>query len=170
MGTSTSVMEFAIKIDKFAKVQGRANRDATQAAAQVYKDRILANLAKDVGADLRMSRWGAKGQRSSGGIKLGVGYQVRGYEHATALIKAKPAGVWKVLEHGAAAHSVKPKKRRGARTAMIGSGYAHPVSHEIMIPQTRGKRTFSIAAKTAERPAVEVFQVAHARSVRKQIT
>lgn len=170
MGTSKTVAQLAVQIDKFAKVQPRANREATQAAAQVYKDRILINLAKDVGSDLRMSHWGTKGRRASGGLKLGVGYEVRGYEHATALIKARPEGPFKVLEYGASAHSVQPKKRRGRRGAMFGTGYAHPVSHEIMIPQTRGKRTFTTAAKSAERPAIEVFKVAHGRSVRKQIT
>jgi hypothetical protein len=52
-----------------------ANRDATAAAAQEYKESVLQTGRVATGGDLRLSKWGKKG------VKLGAGYDVDGQQH-----------------------------------------------------------------------------------------
>lgn len=112
MGTSTSVAQFALKFDELAKHQGKTNRDAVFAASFVYKDEALLAAKREVGSDLRISRWGAakksdqmgEGVKARTGRKLNVGFDIKGTINATSILKPRPQGVWKVLEAGAQAH------------------------------------------------------------------
>jgi hypothetical protein len=163
MGTSRNASELAMKMQKAAFAMGKANRQAVQSAAQVYKERALLSAARDTGGDLRLSKWGRRG------IKLGVGYDVRGYENATAIIKARPAGPWKVMEYGAAPHVIGPKRRRRGRGgSFLSFGPDEVRRGPVQHPGTPGKETWSRGVESATQPAVEVYGLAHKRALVQQ--
>ena len=171
MGSSRSVAELAGKFESYAYIFGNANRRGVQAAAQVYKDRLLANAARDSGGDLRLSRWrrrfGASGDGQS--PKLGAGYQLFGYENAKAVLRPRPYGIWALLEGGAAPHRIAPFKyargrRRGEGNSALkfaNGGFAAYVNH----PGTPGKNTFTDAVPPATPGAKRVFAEAHRRGL-----
>ena len=106
MGTSKSVPEFVAKFERLALNSGQANYDAVKAAAQTYKDVLLIEIAKDTGGNMRLSGWGSAARRKAGGLRLGVGYDIKGRENATAFIYGRPQGAWKVLEYGTQPHII----------------------------------------------------------------
>ena len=106
MGTSKSVPEFVAKFERLALNAGQANYDAVKAAAQTYKDVMLIEVAKDTGGNMKLSAWGSPARRKTGGLKLGVGYDIKGRENATAFIYGRPQGAWKVLEYGTQPHII----------------------------------------------------------------
>jgi len=106
VGTSKSVPEFVAKFERLALNSGQANYDAVKAAAQTYKDVMLIEVAKDTGGNMRLSRWGSPARRKAGGLRLGVGYDIKGRENATAFIYGRPQGAWKVLEYGTQPHII----------------------------------------------------------------
>jgi len=102
MGTSKSTAELAAKMTAAGKSLVNNNRDAVAAAANAYKGSVLEQARKDSGGDMRLSRWGKNG------AKLGAGYEVKGTVDASAVLRPRPAGVWRVLEDGAKPHLIIP--------------------------------------------------------------
>jgi hypothetical protein len=100
MGTSRNVAQLRAKTELTAKVITGGNRDATAAAADVYKANVLRTGRRDSGGDLRLSRWGRRG------LKLNAGYDLDGTIVATATLRPRPMGPWKVLEYGARPHVI----------------------------------------------------------------
>jgi hypothetical protein len=100
VGKSNNAAQLAYKLDAAGRAIVGENRDAVAAAADVFKDSVLTQGRMDSGGDLRLSRWGKRG------VKLGAGYDVDGQVKATATLKARPQGVWKVLEYGAKPHVI----------------------------------------------------------------
>jgi hypothetical protein len=116
MGTSRSGADLSKKLQGYAKEAGKANRQAVSAAAMQYKDELLDAAERDL--DTRnpspkrsFSRWGKDSKGMAGSrkaLQVGAGYDLRGYVNATAKLKARPQGPWKVLEYGAKDHNIIP--------------------------------------------------------------
>lgn len=165
MGTSKTPVELVRKIKDHAAVMGEDNSYAVKEASKVYKATILDGLRKEVGNDFKLSHWrwipSPDGGGNYKGLKLGVGYDVKGKINATSFIKARPPGPWKVLEYGAAAHRVAPRAK-GRRTKLrFGSSPTFPT--EVRTRQTRAKRVWSRAARIGERRAMDVFTAVRRR-------
>lgn len=135
--------EFVTKVGRYVGACGQANRKATMEAAGVYKDGVLKAAKRDVGNDGAFGNWGKNRQRKNPKpLRLGAGYDVRGYENAVALLKARPAGAWKVLEYGTQAHPLvagltKKQRRVGV---LFGQLTGEEVSIGTFIGGRRGSR------------------------------
>lgn len=143
---------FGLKMIKYGDALSDVNRKAVTAAAMVYKGSTLSFAAKGTGGDLRFSRW--KGKQ---GPKLGVGFDVTGKISATAVINARPYGLWVFLEDGSPPHVITPKskRRRGAKTLHFGSSaFYASVNH----PGRRGTKAWSLGIKAAERGAMQAYK------------
>ena len=192
MGESKSSAELAAKLTLAATALGRANRKAVGEAANTYKFGALQAAREDVGPDLRLGRWGAKRGRSTQGLKLGAGYDVRGYDNAVALLRARPQGVWKVVEYGAKPHPIVPgvSKRQTRFAASLSSLTGETVNASTIVagrkgkkrrmalklpdgnirfgvnhPGSRGKRTWSRGINKATPGALRTFRAVHARTL-----
>jgi hypothetical protein len=102
MGTSKSVDELVKKVFAGGASVVKNNPDAVAASANAYKGAVLAQGRKDSGGDLKLSRWGKNG------TKLNAGYELKGGVQASALLRPRPAGPWRVLEDGARPHLIVP--------------------------------------------------------------
>lgn len=131
MGTSKDVNEFNGKMVAAGASLITLNRKAVTASALVFKESVLAQGRSATGGDLRLSRWG----RQAGGLKLGAGFTVTGDTNATALLKARPAGPWSVVEFG---HTEAKFKRRPG-----GRGRRVPRTPPIKTYRTKGKYPWS---------------------------
>ena len=153
MATTNSAFEFGQKIINYGDTITKVNKTAVIAAAVVYKTSALASGARFTGGDLRFSRW--KGRQ---GPKMGAGFEVTGTVQATAILKAKPFGIWWLLEDGAQAHVITPKsKRRGRAKALhIGSGDAFAASANH--PGRRGTSAWSLGIKAGTEPAIQAYK------------
>lgn len=166
MGTSHSGKDLAAKFTTAAYAIGRANRDATGAAALVYKESLLASAASDSGGDMKLGNWGWNGKRYRQ-PKLGAGYEVYGYENAKAVVRPRPYGLWVFLEAGAKPHTITRRRRSKKRAMRFADGtFATTAQH----PGARGRRTFTKGAKAGEKPAVRIFSLTHQRSLLKSFT
>jgi hypothetical protein len=192
VGESKSSAELAAKLTLTATALGRANRKAVGEAANTYKFGALQAAREDVGPDLRLSRWGAKRGRSTQGLKLGAGYDVRGYDNAVALLRARPQGVWKVVEYGAKPHPIVPgvSKRQTRFAASLANLTGETVNASTIVagrkgkkrrmalklpdgnirfgvnhPGSRGKRTWSRGINKATPGALRTFRAVHARTL-----
>jgi hypothetical protein len=150
---TNSAQVFGQRIINYGEAIANANKTAVTAAAMVYKGSILASGAKFTGGDLRFSRW--KGKQ---GPRLGAGFEVTGKINASALIQAKPMGIWKVLEFGSPAHVMTPKSKRraGAKALHMGSGplfYAR-VNH----PGRKGTNAWTLGSKAGEPGAMQAYK------------
>lgn len=165
MGTSHSGKELAGKITAAGYTIGRANRQAVSAAALVYKDRALMSAQAATG-DGRLSHWG---WRSQGGgyrtVKLGAGYDVKGYDHAVAKVAPRPQGPWKVMEYGAGAHTITPRRRRKNGRMVFTVGDKTVGARNVNHPGTAGKGIWSRAVAAATSPAKAVFAARHRRAL-----
>lgn len=120
MGTSRSGADLAKKLTAVSKDLGRANRQATSAAAMQYKDELLDNAERDLDSrnpspKRSFSRWGKDNKGMAGSrkaLQVSAGYDLRGYTNAVAKLKARPQGPWKVLEYGAKDHNIIPGTTR----------------------------------------------------------
>lgn len=182
MGHSTSVPQFAAKIEKAADAIADTNRRAINAAAGAAKNTALAVASPDTGGDMRLSRW-----RSGKGIRLSAGYEVTATPGVvTARVHPRPLGVWQLLEHGAVPHPIVPgatrRRRKASRTLLAGvAGPVLPgetaaglrrgkaagrvlsfgpgqVAAYALHPGTSGKSTWSKATKAAKPVAVTTYQ------------
>ena len=192
MGESKSSAELAAKLTLAATALGQANRKAVGEAANTYKFGALQAAREDVGPDLRLSRWGAKRGRSTQGLKLGAGYDVRGYDNAVALLRARPQGVWKVVEYGAKPHPIVPgvSKRQTRFAASLANLTGETVNASTIVagrkgkkrrmalklpdgnirfgvnhPGSRGKRTWSRGINKATPGALRTVRAVHARTL-----
>jgi hypothetical protein len=110
MGTSNSVDELAKKLVSAGSGLVDNNRKGVAAAADVYKAAVLDAARKDSGGDGRLSKWGKSG------TQLGAGYKLEG--NATAVLRPRPAGPWRVLEDGARPHLIVPGLTRRQAKAL----------------------------------------------------
>ena len=112
MGTSNSADELAKKLVSAGSGLVNNNRKAVAASADVYKAAVLEAARRDSGGDGRLSRWGKSG------TQLGAGYKLDGTASATALLRPRPAGPWRVLEDGARPHLIVPGLTRRQAKAL----------------------------------------------------
>lgn len=183
MGTSTSSAQLAAKLAKFAGDMPNLNRRATGFAALKMKEAVLKEGRRDTG-DLRLSRWGKRG------LRINAGYDVRGTSNATALLRARPQGPWKVLEYGTQTAGgyliglgrtglsrsdsgrARVNRNRAYRRAnqkfLKGQGYAHPVRAPIVHPGVKPKNTWSRGVRRGQPDAVKVFRTAYVRELGSQ--
>jgi hypothetical protein len=161
---SNSGVELAIKLNKAGKSLGKANRDAVSQAALEYKNAVLDEARKDIGADLTLSHWGWRSNGSYRGLKLGAGYKVTGTSNAQARLEARPMGPWKVLEYGANKHEIKPRKRKKNGRLKLRDG---KFSRGVMHRGSKGKRTWSTGIRKGTKPAMAVFSREHKSSLAK---
>lgn len=166
----------------FAYAMGKVNRKALGSAALTYKDITLLEARKDTGGDLRLSNWGKRG------VRLGVGYDVRGYENATAKIQPRPQGPWKVLEAGAKPHPIVRgvTKRQAGFAAALGAMTGSTVDAGTLVgsvkkrkalklpqgfrygvnsPGAKAKHTWRSGITKAGPRAIEVFKAAYQRAL-----
>lgn len=192
MGESKSSAELAAKLTLAATALGRANRKAVGEAANTYKFGALQTAREDVGPDLRLSRWGAKRGKSTQGVKLGARYDVRGSTNAVALLKARPQGVWKVVEYGSKPHPIVPgvSKRQTRFAASLANLTGETVNASTIVagrkgkkrrmalkfpdgnirfganhPGSRAKKTWSRGIDRATPGALRTFRAVHARTL-----
>ena len=192
MGTSKSVAELVFKLDAAGVALEVANRKAVTEAVKTYKTGVLNTARQDVGNDLRLGRWGAKRGRSTQGLKLGAGYDVRGSTNAVAILKARPQGVWKVVEYGAKPHPIVPgvSKRQTRFAASLANLTGETVNASTIVagrkgkkrrmalklpdgnirfgvnhPGSRGKRTWSRGINNATPVAISRFKAVHATTL-----
>lgn len=203
MGTSKSGAALAKKIDGYSKDLGRANRQAVSAAAMQYKDEVLDAADRDL--DTRnpsprrsFSRWGKDSKGMVGdrkALQVGAGYDLRGYVNATAKLKARPQGPWKVLEYGAKPHNIIPGTTRTkarnaeafgalfglendtatiARAARGVRGKVRPLripgspngfAMFARSPGSKAKKTWSRSVTRRTPAAMKVFRSSHQRSL-----
>lgn len=128
MGTSTP-QNFGTKLIEAGQEIEKMNIAATSAAANIYKEAVIASGKAATGGDGQLSRWGKDRSKVGfkGGVKLNARYDMETTGVKTqAVLKAVPMGVWKVVEYGAGAHPIVPgataKMRKGANllSAMMG--------------------------------------------------
>jgi hypothetical protein len=158
--------ELAIKLQSASRSLGKANRDAVSKAALVYKDAVLAELRSDAGGDQVMSHWGWKSSGNYRVVKMGAGYDLDGTDKCVATLKARPMGLWKVMEYGASRHEILPRKnkrKKGGRLKFANGGFGRGVMH----PGTRPKRTWSKGIQKGSKPAMAVFSREHKSSLAK---
>ena len=188
MGTSNSVAEFGTKLIKVGKEMEKANTAATAAAAQQYKESVIASGKAATGGDGQLSRWGKDRSKVGfkGGVKLNARYDMDNTGgKAQAVLKAVPMGVWKVVEYGAGAHAIVPgataKMRKGANlmSAMMGgadvtealSGARKGTRKRKVLawgngnfasytrhPGSKGKKAWSVGIKAGTPSAVNAYK------------
>lgn len=177
MGTSTSSAQLARKLAKFAGDMPNLNKRTTGFAALKMKEAVLKEGRRDTG-DLRLSRWGKRG------LKINAGYDVQGTTNATALLRARPQGPWKVLEYGTQTSggyligvgrsnsNSAASRRRGYRRAnqkyLKGQGYAHPVRAPIVHPGVKPRNTWTRGVRQGQPEAVKVFRTSYVRALGSQ--
>jgi hypothetical protein len=152
MATTNNAHAFGQRIVNYGEAMANVNKTAVTAAAVVYKGSSLGSAAKFTGGDLRFSRW--KGKQSP---RLGAGFEVTGGVHASAILKAKPFGIWNFLEEGSPPHVMTPKsKRRGGKKTMHfgSSAFYARVNH----PGRRGTNAWSIGIKAGTQPAIQAYK------------
>jgi hypothetical protein len=161
MATSKSGAQLAAKFTAVAYAAGKANREATSAAALTYKESLIGAATTDTGGDLRLGHWGWNGKRYRQ-PKIGAGYDVYGYENAKAVVRPRPYGLWAFLEGGAKPHVIVNRKRNKRKAMRFASGeFATTANH----PGARGRKTFTKGAKAGERPAMRIFKLTHQRAL-----
>lgn len=117
------------------KVGQRAKREATVIAAEV------------TGGSGRLTHMGR-------GAKLSSGYDLEA-QGKRLIFKLRPPGPWVIMEQGAKAHEIRPRRSRGGgkgggvfggvmmggggEAAIMGAGYSHPV-YRVHHPGMRQKR------------------------------
>lgn len=104
MGVSNSPKEMAGKLHKLAVSIDKSNEDAVSAGALIVKTRVLGEVSKAVGSDLKM-----------GTKKIGVGYKVTAER---AEVRARGPMHW--LESGVKPHAIVARGFGKARTTKKG--------------------------------------------------
>ena len=151
MGTSRSAAQLSATLVAAGTAVARANRKAVTESAIVYKDSVLDQAKVAAGQDMRLSRWGRRG------VKLGAGFDVKGEANATATLKARPQGPWKVVEYGSAAHDIVPGRKRGSRGKALrlpDGSFVRSVRH----PGARPKRSWSVGVTRGTRGAIAAYR------------
>lgn len=167
--TGDSFGDLSKKLVRISKISGDVNRAAVKQAAQAYKDATLASAAGDIGSDLRMSHWGWNG-RTYRQPKLGVYYDVRGAQRATALVKPKPIGLWVFLEAGSKPYTIRVRTRKNRKPknglAFAGGGFAASANRK----RKPGKKTWSRGLRAGEPIAKRIFAATYQRELQRRWT
>jgi hypothetical protein len=167
MGTSRSFAELGGKLGQLSnELQSSMSVAALDRLASLAKKLLLAELARAVGADLRMSRVGPKGAR------LGVASDVKQGQTPTAMVRA--TGPWQLIEGDTDPHVILPRgvgrakgrskaARHAARqelyNALFGSGPGRQVTplrtpfgprNRVLHPGTKGKHPFANGVERAQ--------------------
>jgi hypothetical protein len=141
VGTSTSVGEFAAKIDQAAASIRDAQRDAVADAALAGKGILLANLPAR-----QMRNVGRKGAR------LGARYDIQGRANPTAILYY--TGPVHLLNNPTSAHRIEPKsRRRGGKRAITVNGNPRAGADH---PGTAGKKFFERSKPQVRKAATEI--------------
>lgn len=106
MATSTTVADFAKHIEKMGAAVAAGRKDAVNKAALEAKNTILDQLDTVV-PSRRLRNVG------SSGAKLGIGYDIKGFQNPTALVQAR--GPWQFIEYDNAPHWITSKYGGGSR-------------------------------------------------------
>lgn len=187
MGVSTTEA-FGKKLMTAGQAISDANAAAGVAAANQYKDAVIASGRAATGGDGQLSRWGKDRSKVGfkGGVKLNARYEVEGRGvSAQVILKAVPMGVWKVVEYGAGAHPIVPgataKMRKGAQLLSVMMGGADTAEalagsrkgtkkRRVMVwgngnfaaytrhPGTKGKKAWSNGIKAGTPSAVGAYK------------
>jgi hypothetical protein len=154
---ATSAAGLANKFYATASGLRQMNASAVGAVALRSKNLLLNELTKAIGSDHRMSRVGRKGAR------LGVRYDVKGTDNATALVRA--TGPWQLIEGPTKPHEITSKAgRRGrGRRKPISTPYGPRMSAQH--PGTRGKHPWQKGKAKAEKEAVDIYAKAQRKAV-----
>lgn len=159
MGTSISAKQLAGKLHEVSTHSGDTNRGAVFAATFVYKDQVLLAGKGVAGADMRLSRWGAKkrtegtGVRLRTGRKITAGFDIKGKVKATSILYPRPQGMWKVLEAGAPPHpmvagiSVRRYNTQKRKLAERGYGLT---SNKLLAARSGGQRQKALALASGQ--------------------
>lgn len=139
MGTSRSAAEFSRKITKMATVTQTRQRETVNMGALTAKELMVAEAG---------SRGVTPGSKIAGG-KWGVGYDVKGFNNPTALVRYR--GPFHLVDNPTKPHRIGPKRRRGKGKQAVAFNGA--VRRSVQHPGTPGKRSFP-AAKTKALVAV----------------
>ena len=158
MGTSRDGAALAAKLTVAATAIANANRNATAAAAQEYKESVLQTGRIATGGDLRLSKWGKKG------VKLGAGYDVDGQQHAKATLTARP----KKMRQGAQLMSLMTGtkvsaeglagSRRGAKKRRVMAWGTGNVGAYVRHPGTKGKKAWSVGIAQGTPSAIRAYK------------
>ncbi|NBW09907.1 MAG: hypothetical protein EBR82_17965 [Caulobacteraceae bacterium] len=177
MGESNNAKQLANKLAGFASDVPKLNRQAVAEAAGEFKEGVLREAATVAGGDLRLSNFGRRG------VKLGAGYDVKGYDNAVALLRARPQGAWKVLEYGAGPHLIGLGKagstettrskgrayRKANRRYLKGRRYGHPVRGPIAHPGSKSFKVWSRGITTRQPRAVQRIRMAFATGLYRRM-
>jgi hypothetical protein len=148
----SAVDSFGFKMIKYGDNLTDVNRKATVAAALVYKSGVLSSAAGFTGGDRRFSKW--KGKQ---GPALGAGFEVGGSKvHSTAFLKARPMGIWWVLEYGSPAHIIKPRKRKGLKALKFSDGGF--ASGSVVHPGRHGTNAWAIGIRSSQAGAMQAYK------------
>lgn len=163
MGTSTSLDQFAGKINRAAVAIEGQTEAGVREAAQATKAIFLAKLPTRV-----LRRVGKKG------AKLGASYQVRGGQTPTAIVSF--TGPVQLINNDTKAHKITPRglqtyergsrkgrAKNGAKALTIGGGLFVNADH----PGTTGKKFFQAATREARVVAPKAMADGQVRAVRK---
>jgi hypothetical protein len=173
MGESSSASQLAGKLVGLATDIPKLNRQAVGEAALEFKTGVLAEAANVAGSDMRLSNFGRRG------VKLGAGYDIKGYDNPVALLRARPQGAWKVLEYGAGPHLIGVGKagstettrskarayRRAGKRYLKAKGYPHPVRGPIAHPGSKSFKVWSRGITTRQPRARQRIRMAFATGV-----
>lgn len=139
MGTSRSVDQFSSKLIGLADATEKAKRDAVFRGSLLTKEIIIAEAAAA----------GINPTSKIAGGRWGVGFDVKGTQNPTSLVKVR--GPFHLADSPTKAHDIQPKRRRGRKALKLpengdDSGVRiGPVRH----PGTQGKRSFPKAKAKA---------------------
>jgi hypothetical protein len=171
MGVSRSPQELAAKLNRYAVEVGRANRTGVEAAALAVKRTTEPLVRNATGGDMKLSGVGAVGSKRPG-RKIGVRYDVRGNEDATAIVRA--TGPAPLIERDQVDHYIFPRAARAqgqkARTQTFAVGFTaggrkkyrrvdrRNVTAELggRVNVGRSALMFTIGGKEIHRPFVKV--------------
>ena len=153
----SAVDSFGFKMIKYGDNLTDVNRKATIAAAMVYKTGVLTSASSFLGSDLRFSVW-KKPPAYGPSPRLGAGFEVGGSKvHATALLRARPLGMWRLLESGTieATHTIKLRKKQGKKVMSRGG---QTFGASATVRGMRGQSSWSRGIKSSEAGAMQAYK------------
>ena len=139
--------------DDLARLPTTAMRKASREIVDAAEDE-----ARRATGDGRMSGMGRRGPKLRAVAKV----QTR-TKSATAEIRGVPAGPWAILQSGARAHRIAPRRRGGV---LVGRSMLHPVSGPVRHPGSRAKRTWTRVIEQAREITLEATQAEVRKAVR----
>jgi hypothetical protein len=152
MGTSSTVEEFAAKIEAYAAALPKAGAAALVAAAKAYEEGIDRRLVGATGGDRRLSGVGP------GGAELRTTTTVGPTEAAIRL-----TGPWVFVERDTRRHDIRARgaggRRRGGAQALHFGGQFFAAAHGT--GGSRASYPFEVGAAESEPVAMAAFVAVH---------